>query len=263
MTLKEIASKTGLALKRHAPEILTGISVVGLGGTAYLTGRAGYRSGLVVMADASARMDMAPDDEEVQFMSRTDIFKATWKFYIPAASVGLITVIAVVGSNRVSTQRNVALISAAAIGERAFQEYRDQVITETSKSKERKIQDDVAQETVVKKKDELDRLVVNIGEGDVLCLETHSGRTFISTAEKIHRAENNANRECLHDGYVSMNTFASYLGLPWTEAGEVVGWNNTTNKLEVKIGGAVHDENRPVLTVGYYQPPTVTFQNPF
>lgn len=262
MTLKDVAGKVGQTLKKHAPEILTGISVIGLAGTAYLSGRAGYKAGLVVMADASARMDMALDDEDVKFMEPKDIVKETWKFYIPAISIGLITTIAVIGSNRISAQRNVALISAAAIGERAFQEYRDKVAETTSKPKERKVQDDVAQDHVSQKKDELDRLVMHVGEGDVLCLETYTGRTFISTAEKIHRAENDANRECIHEGFITLNTFLSHLGLPYTDAGEAVGWNND-HRLEVKIGGAVHGENRPVLTVGYYLPPSVKFAAPF
>lgn len=266
MTFKEAAAKAGQTIKQHAPEILTGVSVVGIGGTAFLTGRASYKAGLFVMADASARMDAAPEGEDVEWMDRKEIFKQTWKFYIPAVSVGLITCVAVIGSNRIGAQRNVALISAAAIGERAFQEYRDKVAAETTKPKERKIHDDIAQDTVVRKKDELDRLVVNVNEGDVLCLETHTGRTFISTAEKIHRAENDANRECLHDGQITANTFFSLLGLPYIDAGEVVGWDNGKNRLEVKIGGALHrynDKDLPVLTVGYYQPPSVTFNNPF
>jgi hypothetical protein len=263
MTFTEVVSKSGNAFKKHAPEILTCVSVVGVAGTAYLTGRAGYKSGLVVMADASVRMDAAPDGEDVQFMSAKEAFKQTWKFYIPAVSIGIITAVAIVGGNRISAQRNMALISAAAIGERAFQEYRERIAETTSKPKEQKVRDDIAQGTVVQKKDEYDKLVMHLGEGDVLCLETHSGRTFISTAEKIHRAENDANRDCLHDGYISANVFFEKLGLPYTDAGEVVGWNNTNNRLEVKIGGAVHDENKPVLTVGYYQPPSVTYANPF
>lgn len=262
MTLKEVANKSGNAIKKHAPEILTGVSVLGLAGTSYLTARAGFKSGLVVMADANVRMDAAADDEDVQFMAAKDIVKQTWKFYIPAISVGVITAVAIIGSNRISANRNVALISAAAIGERAFQEYREKTAEALSKPKERKIQDDVAQDHVVQKKTEYDTLVTKLKEGDVLCLETYTGRTFISTAEKIHRAENDANRECLHEGYIALNAFLGHLGLPYTDAGEAVGWNNEY-QLEVKIGGAVHDENKPVLTVGYTRPPSVKFANPF
>lgn len=263
MTFKEAAAKAGLTIKQHAPEILTGVSVAGLAGTGYLFSRAGFRSGLVVMADASERMRQDPDNEDIGFMPAKEVVKETWKFYIVPVTVGLITAVAIVGGNRISAQRNVALISAAAIGERAFQEYRDKVAETTSKPKERKVHDDVAQDKVAEKRAEYDTLTSKLKEGEVLCLETHSGRTFISTAEKIHRAENDANRECLHDGYITANTFFSYLGLPYTDAGEVVGWNNASNRLEVKIGGAVHNENTPVLTVGYYQPPSVNFRNPF
>jgi len=261
MTIKEVAVKTGNAIKLHAPELLTGVSVIGLAGTAYLTAKAGYRSGLLVMADASVRMDAAADDEEVQFMPPRDIVKATWKFYIPAVSVGLITAVAVIGGNRISAQRNVALISAAAIGERAFQEYRDKTAEALSKPKERKIRDDISQDHINEKKNDFDKLVMHVGEGDVLCLETYSGRAFISSAEKIHKAENDVNRNINHDMYASHNEFMSLLGLPYIPAGDAVGWNND-NVLEVVVGGALH-EGKPVLTVGYVREPTAGYSSPW
>lgn len=264
MTFSEQLTKIAGAFKRHAPEILTGTSVVGLGATVYLSVKAGYKSGVHVVSEFSTRLDNASDDEEVLPMSGKEIVQDTWKFYIPVVVVGVATAIAIVGSNRVSNSQKLALFSAAAISERALSEYQQKIVETTSKPKERKIQDDIAQDRVVEKKDEYDQLVPKLTEGDVLCLETYTGRTFISTAEKIHRAENDANRQCLHDGFITANDFFSLLGLPYTDAGEVVGWNNDDrHRLEVKIGGAVHNENQPVLTVGYYTPPSVKFNAPF
>lgn len=264
MTFQQQLGKIGGALKRHAPEILTAIGVVGLAGTAYLSSRAGYKAGVHVVSEFSTRLDNAGEDDEVLPLSGKEIIQDTWKFYIPVIVVGVATAVAIIGSNRISAKQQVALISAAAITERTLSEYQQKVVEATSKPKERKIQDDIAQDRVVEKKDEYDQLVSKLTEGDVLCLETYTGRTFISTAEKIHRAENDANRQCLHDGFITANDFFSLLGLPYTDAGEVVGWNNDDrHRLEVKIGGAVHNENQPVLTVGYYTPPSVKFNAPF
>ena len=260
MTLKEVANKTGQSLKRHAPEILTGLSVVGLGGTAYLTSRAGFRAGLHVMDETHTRKNDAAPGEDVELLTGKEIFQATWRYYIPAATIGVITAVAIIGSNRISAQRNVALISAAAIGERAFQEYREKTAEALTKPKERKLHDDVAQDRVNDSKDKLDNLVLK-KDGDVMVIEMHTRQVFVSTAEKIHKAENDANRECLIDGYISLNVFLDNLGLPWSEAGSVVGWNNE-KPLEVIIGGANHDGS-PVLTIDYRTPPSVTFQNPF
>lgn len=258
MTFQGAVDRTVAVTKKHAPEILTGLTVTGIAGTAVLSARAGYKSGLLVMADSAART--IEGEDEVR-MSGKEIVRETWRFYLPTLAVGLIAVAASVGSNRISTQRQMAVISAAALSERAFQEYRDKVIETTTKPKEQKIRDDIAQQHVDDKKSELSNLTIS-RDGDVLCLELYTGRTFISNAEKIRRAENDANRDCLNDGSVTMNVFHSYLGLPYTDAGEVVGWNNSI-PLDVKLGAAVHDGAQPVLTIGYYTPPSVKFDHPF
>ena len=268
MTLQENLHKLGLAIKRHAPEILTSVSVAGLGATAYLGSRAGFKSGLVAMADAAARIDAAEDeDEEISFMTPKELIKETWKFYIPVAVVGVATAVAIIGSNRVSNNRQLALISAAAISEQALRDYQAKIVEATSKPKERKIQDDIAQDKITDKKEELDRLLVNVGDGDVLCMEMYTGRVFISTAEKIHKAENMIGRQCIQDDYASHNDFMTLLGLPWVDAGDAVGWNND-NPLEVVIGGGVHENKNsgrtePVLSVGYVRPPKVGYSSPW
>lgn len=264
MTFQESANKVGLFVKKHAPEILTSASVAGLGATVYLGARAGFKSGLVSMADMVERNSGDPDADLVP-MSTKELIKETWKFYIPTLVVGVGTAAAIIGSNRVSNNRQIALISAAALSEQAFREYREKVVEATSKPKERKIQDDIAQDKINEKHSEFEKLLVNVGDGDVLCIETYTGRTFVSTAEKIHKAENEVGRQCINDDYASHNDFMTRLGLPWVDAGDAVGWNND-NPIEVLIGGGKYENQsngrtEPVLTVGYSRPPKVGFAN--
>lgn len=261
MTFQENLGKLGNTLKRRAPEILTAVSVVGLAGTAYLSSKAGYKAGIHVVSEFSTRLDNAEDGEEVLPLSGKEIVKDTWKFYIPVVVVGTATAIAIIGSNRISANQKVALLSAAAISERALTEYQQKVVESTSKPKERKIQDEVAQEQVNRNEEQLNKLVVD-KDGDVLVIETHTENTFVSNTEKIRRAENEANRILNHDGFISLNVFLEKLGLPPSPAGEVVGWNND-KPLDVIIGAAVH-KDQPVLTVGYLNPPSIKYlQSPW
>ncbi len=261
MTLQDQMSKLVVGAKRHAPEILTILSVAGIAATAYLGSRAGYRAGLHVVSEFSTRLDNAAEDEEVLPLAPKEIVKDTWKFYIPVAVVGVGTALAVIGSNRVSAKQQVALISAAAISERALTEYQQKIVETTSRPKEQKVRDEILQDHVNDKPAaEFDRLAP-LKDGDVWVIESHTKQLFISNAEKIHRAENDANREAIHDGYVSLNTFLEYLGLPTSPAGEVVGWT-AQKPLEVRIGGAARDE-KPVLTIDYVRPPTTDYLRPF
>lgn len=260
MTTENILNKLAAVIRRHAPEILTTVSVAGLATTVYLGSKAGYRAGLHVMSEYVTRLDNAAEDEEVLPMSAKEIVQDTWKFYIPTIIVGVGTTVAIIGSNRISNNRQLALISAAAISERALSEYQQKIIETTSKGKEQKVRDDIAQNVVTEKRDEIGNLVLN-KDGDVPVIEMHTRAIFVSNAEKIHRAENMANRVLNHDGYISLNVFLEELGLPPSEAGYVVGWNRD-KPLEVRIGGAAHDE-KPVLTIDYRYPPTVNYMNPF
>lgn len=261
MTVQDQMSKLAVGIKRYAPEILTTLSVGGLLTTAYLGSKAGYKAGIHVVSEFSARLDNARDDEEVLPLAPKEIIKDTWKFYIPVAIVGTATAVAIIGSNRISNNRQLALISAAAISERALSEYQQKIVETTSRPKEQKVRDVIIQDEVNDKPaSEFDRLAP-LKDGDVWVIESHTKQLFVSNAEKIHRAENDANRQAIHDGYVSLNTFLDCLGLPTSDAGEVVGW--TADKpLEVRIGGAARDE-KPVLTIDYVRPPTIDYLRPW
>jgi len=260
MTVQDQMSKLAVGAKRYAPEILTTLSVAGLVATAYFGSKAGYKAGVHVVSEFSARLDNASDDEEVLPLAPKEIIKDTWKFYIPVAIVGVATAVAIVGSNRVSNNRQLALISAAAISERALSEYQQKIVETTSRPKEQKVRDELIQDQVNEKSAEFDRLGLP-NDGDVWVIESHTKQVFVSNAEKIHRAENDTNREAIYDGYVSLNTFLEYLGLPTSPAGEVVGWTRE-RPLEVRIGGAARDE-KPVLTIDYITPPSVNYLSPF
>lgn len=261
MTLQDRMSKLVGVAKRHAPEILTTLSVAGIAATAYFGSRAGYKAGVHVVSEFSARLDNAAEDEEVLPLAPKEIVKDTWRFYIPVFVIGTATALAVIGSNRIGAKQQVALISAAAISERALSEYQEKIVETTTRPKEQKVRDAILQDKVDEKSDEDFNRLAPLKDGDVWVIESHTKQLFISNAEKIHRAENDTNREGLHDGYVSLNTFLEYLGLPTSPAGDVVGWT-AQKPLEVRIGGAARDE-KPVLTIDYVIPPSIDYLRPF
>lgn len=259
MTLQDVAKKTSESVKKYAPEILTGVSVLGLAATSYLTSRAAFKSGMIYLEDAVTNSRFDEEEEAPQFMSKKDLVQQTWKFFIPAIAVGVLTGVSIIGSNRVSNNRNIAIMSAAAIGEQAYREYREKNELSLSKPKAQKILDDISQDKVDANKDELDKLVLLQKEGDVLCLEDYTGRVFLSNAEKIHRAANDTARHCINNDYASHNEFMGLLGLPWIPAGDAVGWNNS-NAIEVVLGGSLY-EGKPVLTVKYENDPILKFNS--
>lgn len=261
MTMQDHINRAGSAFKKHAPEILTGASVVGLGATAYLTGRAAFKAGGIVVSETLTRAEAAEvDDLDSVKMTPQEIVKETWKLYIPAMVVGLATCAAVISGNTISRNRQIALISAAAIVEQAHREYQDKVIETTSKPKEKKIHDAVLQDKVDEKREEINGITI-AKEGDMICLEKFTGRIFVTTADKINKAEIEFNREVIHSGGGSVNEFLGLLGLPYVDAASAVGWNNGKHRLEVRIGAALHEDRDPILTLDYLNPPVVNYND--
>ena len=58
-----------------------------------------------------------------------EIVKVAWKCYIPATVVGLSTVACILGANYLSERKQASLMSAYALLEQAYKEYRQKVQT--------------------------------------------------------------------------------------------------------------------------------------
>ena len=91
----------------NSASILTGLSVVGVVGTAVLAVRA--------TPEALRRIDYANEDrvsEDLPTLTKFEVVKVAWKPYIPATLLGLGTISAVIGSRTIDSKRNAALAAA-------------------------------------------------------------------------------------------------------------------------------------------------------
>ena len=227
----------------NSPGILTGVGVAGTVLTAYLTGSASIK--------AHERIRQADDDREDEVPEGMELVRErlglVWDLYIPPVGVGIITVSAIVGANRIGTRRAAALAAAYSISERAFTEYREKVVERIGEGKERAIRDEVAQEQVSRTpvKD-----VIIAGSGDVLCYEALTGRYFMSNMERLRKAENEINYQLLHECYASLSDFFDKIGLSRTDLSEEVGWKNTS-LLELRFSATLSDDDRPCIAINY------------
>lgn len=249
MSIQEVANTSVEVVKKNAPEILAVGGVVGILGSVYLTGRASFHAG-----SETAHRLREDINEDISFKAQV---KRYWKSYIPAALVVVATGVAVIGSNRISYSRNVALMGAAAISEQALRDFREKTIEVAGKAKEKKIRDDIVADKVLENKDAINKIVLQ-DDGKVLAFEPLTGRPFVSTAETIRRAENMVGRECINHDYASLNFFFRELSLPETTLGEELGWTNQ-NPIEIDLSTAQVHEGKPVLAINYVNMPKVGF----
>jgi hypothetical protein len=251
MTIATVARTALGAVKHNSPAILTGFAVGGVISTAVLTARA--------TISAVRRVDQTESEADKK-LTKTEVFRLVWPLYIPPVLAGLATAGCAIGSQSVNARRQAALVGAFTISEGAFQEYRDQVVEALGETKERKVRDAVVQKKV---DDNPPSTVMVIGAGNVLCLDTYTGRYFESTMEQIRAAENDFNEMLLNgEMYMSVNDFYTMLGLEQVVVGEQVGFTSE-NRLRIDYGHALTADGRPCLAISFNALPRQDYTSMF
>lgn len=249
MTFADILKRTEKLAIDNSPTILTAVAVVGSLSTAYLTGKASFKAAKLIEDDRFRRSlhEMGRPAET------KDKVKLVWKEYIPPAAVGSLTVMCIVGANRIGSKRAAAMAAAYSISEKAFTEYREKVVEKIGKNKERGYRDEIAQEQIDRNPVSSKEVIIT-GNGDVLCYDAYSGRYFNSKMETLKQAQNDTNYQVLSQGYASLSDFYERVGLPATDASEEVGWT-VDKKLELEFSTTLSDDGRPCISFSFYVAP--------
>lgn len=253
MTLATVAKSAVSTVKQNSPAVLTGFGVAGVLSTAIFAARAHVKAEQMALEARGEHGDSFPA------WSLKERLRYTWTLYIPAAAIGTVTIASIIGSQSINARRQAALIGAFSITEGAFQEYREQVTEALGKTKEKSVRDKIVQKQV---DDNPPSELYIIDGGNVLCLDTYTGRYFSSTMEKIRGAQNDFNE--LLDGtvYLSANEFYHYLGLESVVVGEQVGFS-PENRLNVEFSTALSPDGRPCLAISFRALPRQDYMSMF
>lgn len=251
MRLGQLSKVAMDALHRNSPVILTGAAVAGVLSTAVLTARATEKAVRVKDNYVEANLGMSEQ------LSPKELLSLTWKIYIPSVVAGGVTVACIIGANSINSKRNAALLGLYTLTDTAFSEYKEKVVETVGKKTEEKIRDSVAQDRFVKNEDQTKEVVL-IGSSDVLCYESHSGRYFVSSMEKIRKAMNDINEKCINNMYASQNEFYQKLGLDPNSAGETLGWS-TENMMDLHFTSILSSEGKPCLAIDYVKSPVPNY----
>ena len=248
-------------VKKHSPEILTGVGIAGMVTSTVLAVKATPKA-LILIEDEKRRqnhelLEAAKSDdvkiEHVDKLRPTDVIKITWKCYIPAAVTGTMSILCLVGASSVSARRNAALATAYTLTESAMKDYREKVVETIGEKKEQLVKDAVA-------KDKVEKNPVTITEkGDTLCYDALSGRYFKSDIDKIKRAVNEANRQLLLDSNISLNELYDWIGLDHTKIGDDLGWKIDDGMIEVIFSSQLATDGTPCVVLDFDKMPQYNF----
>lgn len=249
LNFSQLVKNVKTSMSKHSPEILTGL---GVGGLITMTV-------LAVKATPKALVLIEEEKEVLQtdVLKPTEVVKACWKCYIPAAVTGVAAVGCIIGGQHVSARRTAALTTAYQISTTALSEYKNKVIETIGEKKEQHIREKID-------KDRVDNHPVNQNsvimttKGKTLCMDGFSNQYFESDIDELAKANNRFNAFLIREGEACLNDLYDELGLPHSDVGYQVGWSlNRLGRELVDLGTSAQmsSDGRPCIVVNCHPAP--------
>jgi hypothetical protein len=216
-TLKRLAHKSAVYLKRNSSTILTIVGIIGVGATGV--------SAAVATPKAIKLVEMAKK-EKGEELTKVETVVVAAPAYIPPALLCISTILCLLGANVLNKRQQASMVSAYALANRSYKDYRSKVKELLGDETDTKIMD-----AIVKDKCNYQGVYAPgygslEGNGETrLFYDEWGERYFESTIEAVQNAEYHFNRNLALRGYADMNEFYEFLGLEKTKEGGVFGYS--------------------------------------
>ena len=199
-------------IEKHSSGILTSISIAGVLTTSILTARGTIKAKeLIENVEKNTGNKLNTKDD------LKDIIKIAWKPYIPAIISGCSTILCIFGIHRLNKRTQASLISAYALLDNTYKEYKKKIQEEYPDDK------NVVnfEHEIIKSKFDKN---MKIDKDKQLFFDYQAMRYFESTMDEVKKAEEHLNLCLSEDGYVCLNEMYDFLDLPKTPYGWQLGW---------------------------------------
>lgn len=257
-SMNKALNKSVFQLKKHSPEILIVTGVVGTVVSAVMACKATLkaskvleetRENVMMIHDLQGDIEMQESgkytDEDAKkdlviVYSKTVVNLA--KIYAPAVILGGLSITAILTSNNILRKRNLALAAAYATIDNSFKDYRKRVVERFGEVVDKELKTGIKAQTI-------EEQVVDEETGEVKTVEKQVNTSEITDANGystyarffddgckgwtkdpeynltfLRAQQNYANDLLKSRGYVFLNEVYRMLGIPESQAGQVVGW---------------------------------------
>lgn len=277
LNLSTITKSVRTALKKHSPEILTGIGIAGMITTTIMAVKATPKALMFMEDEIEFRLKNNERDEQENVkglikvsddkygeygqyrLPVCDVVKTTWLCYLPAAITAAASVACLIGASSVNFKRNAALATTYSLSETALREYKDKVIETIGEKKEKSVRDAVAKDKINKNPVERNEVIIT-DNGETLCYDVQSGRYFKSDINTIKKAINKLNRQMLTDMFISLNELYYEIGLSTIELGDELGWHIDRGLIDIEYSSQLAADGRPCLVIDYRVAPQYDYR---
>ena len=248
-------NKVGLKIKKHSPEILVVVGVVGTVTSVVMACKATLKVNEII-DETKDTVDKIHECAEQQLQTEDGAIYAQedanrdlaivyvqtgWKLvklYGPAVAVGALSIGCMLASNNILRKRNVALAAAFTAVDNSFKEYRGRVVERFGKELDRELRynlkakeieetavDENGNEITVKK------TVQTVDPGmrslySVVFCEGNTGWTRNAELNKVFliQQQNYANDKLKANGILTLNEVYDMIGAQRTKYGQLAGW---------------------------------------
>lgn len=239
------------ALRKHSPEILTGIGIAGMITTTVLAVKATPKA---LMLIEEKKLDLDTDK-----LHPVEIVKTTWPCYVPPIVTGAMSIACLVGASSINVRRNAALATAYTISETALKDYQEKVVETIGEKKETAVREAITKDKIDKNPVDNNEVIVT-ERGDSLCYDPMSGRYFRSDINKLKEAKNELNNLILKNSTATLNDFYDEINLDGTTIGDDIGWNiQSTGMTDIRFDTHLASNGEPCIVVDFIVPPIYNF----
>lgn len=196
-------------IKRNASTILTCVGAVGVVATAVVTAKETPKA-LSLLEDAK--------EKKGEELTKWEKIKTAGPIYIPAVITGAATIACMFGSNIISKHQQATLMSAYALLDNSYKEYKKKVDEVYGEEAGKHIREEIAKDKYTGDNGLLD-------DSKELFFDFYSGRYFESTKEAVMWAQYETNRAMFVNGAVCLNEYYELLGLEKKAEYEEIGWS--------------------------------------
>lgn len=248
----KIINKTGLQIKKHSPEILMGLGIIGTVASTVLACKATTKVNKIINEKNNQINDVhvCLEDEEYNYTvedSKKDltiIYAQTGiklvKLYAPAAILGALSITSIISGHHILKKRNLALAAAYAAVDKGFKKYRKNVVERFGEEVDKELRYNIKKKEIEKKvvdkngKEKTKKEVVFEVENPLDGISEYA-RFFDCGSEEhrkdpeynlmfLRRQQDYANEVLKSKGHLFLNEVYDMLDIPRTQAGQVVGW---------------------------------------
>lgn len=202
-----------MKFRKHSSTILTVISAVGVITTAVLAVKATPKA--IDILNENTGWTHEGVIEEPTIIEKAEL---CWRCYIPAAMVGLSTIVCIFGANGINKKRQAALVSAYGLLRTSYNEYRNKVADLIGEDGATEVHKAVVE-------DKLKDRNIKVEDGKMLFYDYFSGQYFSKTMAELIDAEYQMNRKFAVRGYVTIGEWYDLLGLTNDMFNDVLGWS--------------------------------------